>query len=73
MVFIFIRIYAILNLLGVVRMANFRKTIQLFLMDYEPTGRIKCSIDGTTCVRKMFLRTRQFTRSINAEIGYSSK
>lgn len=31
-------------------MANFRKTIQLFLMDYEPTGRIKCSIDGTTCV-----------------------
>ena len=29
-------------------MTNFRKTIQLFLMDYEPTGRIKCSIDGTT-------------------------
>lgn len=31
-------------------MANFKKTIKLFLMDYEPTGRIKCSVDGTTCV-----------------------
>ncbi len=31
-------------------MANFKKTIQLFLMDGEPTQRIKCSIDGTTCV-----------------------
>ncbi|MBQ8634813.1 GIY-YIG nuclease family protein [bacterium] len=31
-------------------MADFKKTIKLFLMDYEPTGRIKCSIDGTICV-----------------------
>lgn len=31
-------------------MTNFKKTIQLFLMDGEPTGTIKCSIDGTTCI-----------------------
>ena len=31
-------------------MPDFKKTIKLFLMDFEPTKRIKCSIDGTTCV-----------------------
>ena len=31
-------------------MADFKKTIKLFLMDNEPTGRIKCSVDGTTCI-----------------------
>ena len=31
-------------------MADSKKTIKLFLMDSEPTGRIKCSVDGTTCI-----------------------
>lgn len=31
-------------------MAEFKKTIKLFLMDGEPNKRIKCSVAGTTCV-----------------------
>lgn len=31
-------------------MVEFKKTIKLFFMDCEPTKRIKCSVDGTTCI-----------------------
>ena len=33
-----------------VKMAEFKKTIKLFLMDGKPNKRIKCSVAGTTCV-----------------------
>ena len=33
-----------------IAMDRFQKTVTVFLMDREPTKRIKCCVDGTTCV-----------------------